>query len=119
MQDLQRSSSNHIAAVALTSCVDGRDDGEPHLRTHSLGLLDVPGHSSVGLGWGGAHAGGSYDDQSTGYLLPTNLWVCIQLRRPDPDIAKINWVISFFVVGVQGTVQVLTIVIMAQFVTGL
>jgi hypothetical protein len=73
----------------------------------------------VRLGWGGAHAGGSYDDQSTGYLLPTNLWVCIQLRRPDPDIAKINWVISFFVVGVQGTVQVLTIVIMAQFVTGL
>ena len=49
----------------------------------------------------------------------TNLWVCLQLRQPDPDIAKINWVISFFVVGVQGTMQVLTIVMMARFVTGL
>jgi hypothetical protein len=51
--------------------------------------------------------------QGTGYLLPTNLWVCIQLRRPDPDLAKINRV------GVQGTMQVLTIIIMARFVTGL
>jgi hypothetical protein len=57
----------------------------------------------------------------TGYLLPTNLWVCIQLRRPDPDFAKISRVMRnfFFVVGAQGTMQVLTIVIMARFVTGL
>ena len=57
--------------------------------------------------------------QGTGYLLPTNLWVCIQLRRPDPDLAKINRVMGnfFFVVGVQGTIQVLTI--MVRFVTGL
>jgi hypothetical protein len=49
------------------------------------------------------------------------LWVCIQLRRPDPDLAKINRVMRnfFFVVGVQGVMQVLTIVIMARFVTGL
>jgi hypothetical protein len=49
------------------------------------------------------------------------LWVCIQLRRPDPDLAKISRVMRnfFFVVGVQGTMQVLTIVIMARFVTGL
>jgi hypothetical protein len=32
--------------------------------------------------------------QGTGYLLPTNLWVCIQLRRPDPDLAKINRVMA-------------------------
>jgi hypothetical protein len=44
--------------------------------------------------------------QGTGDLLPTNLWVCIQLRRPDPDLAKINWVMrNFFFVGVQGTMQ--------------
>jgi hypothetical protein len=45
----------------------------------------------VRLGRGGAHAGGSYDDP--GYGLPT----ADQLvgLRPDPDIAKINWVISF------------------------
>jgi hypothetical protein len=59
--------------------------------------------------------------QGTGYLLPTNLWVCIQLRRPDPDLAKINRVMAnfFFVVAVQGMMQVLTIVMMARFVTGL
>jgi hypothetical protein len=51
-----------------------------------------------------------------GYLLPTNLWVCIQSRRRDPDLAKINRVMGnfFFVVGVQGTMQALTIVIMAR-----
>ena len=56
-----------------------------------------------------------------GYLLPTNLWVCIQLRRPDPDLAKISRTMRncFFAVGAQGTMQVLTIVIMARFVTGL
>jgi hypothetical protein len=32
----------------------------------------------------------------TGYLLPTNLWVCIQLRRPDPDFAKISRVMRNF-----------------------
>jgi hypothetical protein len=59
--------------------------------------------------------------QGTGYLLPTNLWVCIQMRRPDPDLAKINRVMRnfFFVVGAQGVMQVFTIVIMARFVTGL
>jgi hypothetical protein len=59
--------------------------------------------------------------QGTGYLLPTNLWVCIQLRRPNPDHAKISRTMRnfFFVVGAQGTMQLLTIVIMARFVTGL
>jgi hypothetical protein len=56
-----------------------------------------------------------------GYLLPTNLRVCIELRRPDPDFAKITGMMRrFFVaVAVQGTMQVLTIVIMARFVAGL
>jgi hypothetical protein len=59
--------------------------------------------------------------QGIGYLLPTNLRVCLQLRRPDPDFAKISRMMrSFFLaVAVQGTMQVLTIVIMARFVTGL
>jgi hypothetical protein len=54
--------------------------------------------------------------QGLGYLLPTNLWVCIQLRRPDPDLAKISRTMRnyFFAVGAQGTMQVLTIVIMAR-----
>jgi hypothetical protein len=56
-----------------------------------------------------------------GYLLPTNLRVCIELRRPDPDFARITGMMRrFFVaVAVQGTMQVLTIVIMARFVAGL
>ena len=59
--------------------------------------------------------------QGIGYLLPTNLRVCIQLRRPDPDFVKVSRMMRnfFFAVGMQGTMQVLTIVIMARFVTGL
>lgn len=59
--------------------------------------------------------------QGLGYLLPTNLRVCLQLRRPDPDFAKISRMMRkfFFAVAVQGTMQVLTIVIMARLVTGL
>jgi hypothetical protein len=59
--------------------------------------------------------------QGTGYLLPTNLRVCIQLRGRDPDFHKISRLMrSFFlVVALQGTMQVLTIVIMARFVSGL
>jgi hypothetical protein len=73
------------------------------------------------LGRSGAHSGGADDDPGQGYLLPTNLRVCIQLRRPDPDLAKISRMMRnfFFAVGMQGTMQVLTIVIMARFVTGL
>jgi hypothetical protein len=56
-----------------------------------------------------------------GYLLPTNLRVCIELRRPDPDFARIGAMMRrfFLAVAVQGTMQVLTIVIMARFVSGL
>jgi hypothetical protein len=56
-----------------------------------------------------------------GYLLPTNLRVCIELRRPDPDFARIGGMMRrfFLAVAVQGTMQVLTIVIMARFVAGL
>ena len=59
--------------------------------------------------------------QGVGYLLPTNLRVCIELRRPDPDFAKISRMMRtfFLAVAVQGTMQVLTIVIMARFVSGL
>jgi hypothetical protein len=56
-----------------------------------------------------------------GFLLPTNLRVCIELRRPDPDFARIGGMMRrfFLAVAVQGTMQVLTIVIMARFVSGL
>jgi hypothetical protein len=56
-----------------------------------------------------------------GYLLPTNLRVCIALRRPAPDFARIGGMMRrfFLAVALQGTMQVLTIVIMARFVSGL
>ena len=59
--------------------------------------------------------------QGIGYLLPTNLRVCFEFRRPTPDLAKISHMMRsyFMVVAAQGTMQVLTIVIMARFVTGL
>jgi len=56
--------------------------------------------------------------QGTGYLLPTNFGGCIQLRRPDPDLAKINRVMRnfSFVVGVHDTGADHRL--MARFVTG-
>ena len=59
--------------------------------------------------------------QGLGYLLPTNLRVCMQLRRPDPDFARIGRMMRnfFYAVALQGTMQVLMIIIMAQFVSGL
>lgn len=59
--------------------------------------------------------------QGTGYILPTNLRVCLELRKPDPDGEKIGRMMRsfFFAVAMQGTMQVVTIVIMARFVTGL
>jgi hypothetical protein len=59
--------------------------------------------------------------QGTGYLLPTNLRVCFELQKVSPDVAKINVMMRrfFLVVAMQGTMQVLMIVIMARFVTGL
>ena len=59
--------------------------------------------------------------QGTGYLLPTNLRVCLELRKPAPDVDKINRMMRafFFAVACQGTMQVMTIVIMAKFVSGI
>jgi hypothetical protein len=59
--------------------------------------------------------------QGTGYLLPMNLRVCLELRKPNPDTEKIGRMMRsfFFAVACQGTMQVLTIVIMAKFVSGI
>jgi hypothetical protein len=59
--------------------------------------------------------------QGTGYLLPTNLRVCFELQKPVPDGPKINAMMKrfFLVVAMQGVMQVLMILIMARFVTGL
>jgi len=85
-----------------------------------VGLLDVPWPQ---FGWVAAALVlvVLMTIQGIGYLLPTNLRVCIQLRRPDPDFVKVSRMMRnfFFAVAMQGTMQVLTIVIMARFVTSL
>jgi hypothetical protein len=85
-----------------------------------LGLLDVPWPQ---FGWVAAALVlvVLMTVQGTCYLLPTNLRVCLQLRRPNPDIAKISRMMRnfFYAVAAQGTMQVLTIIIMARFVSGL
>jgi len=55
------------------------------------------------------------------YLLPTNLRVYLELRRPNPDGPKISALMSgyFTVVAIQGAMQVLIIVVMARFATGI
>jgi hypothetical protein len=59
--------------------------------------------------------------QGLGYLLPTNLRVYLELRRPNPDGAKIGALMSryFYVVAFQGALQVAIVVVMARFATGL
>jgi hypothetical protein len=57
----------------------------------------------------------------TGYLLPTNLWVCFQLQKPAPDHERIGRVMRnfFYAVACQGVMQVTTIIIMARIVSGI
>jgi hypothetical protein len=59
--------------------------------------------------------------QGLGYLLPTNLRVYFELRKAEPDGAKIGAMMSryFYVVAFQGAMQVAIIVVMARFATGL
>ena len=59
--------------------------------------------------------------QGLGYLLPTNLRVYRELRKANPDGAKIGALMSryFYVVAFQGAMQVAIIVVMARFATGL
>jgi hypothetical protein len=55
------------------------------------------------------------------YLLPTNLRVCFELQKPQPDGARIGRMMGkyFYAVAAQGVMQVAIIVIMAKFVTGI
>ena len=59
--------------------------------------------------------------QGLGYLLPTNLRVCLELQKPDPDLAKVGPLMRryFVATALQGAMQVAIIVIMAKLATGL
>jgi len=59
--------------------------------------------------------------QGLGFLTPVNVFVCIELQRAKPDLAKIGrWMNRYFyAVALQGTMQVAIIVVMTRFRTGL
>jgi uncharacterized membrane protein len=59
--------------------------------------------------------------QGMGYLLPTNLRVCLELQKDNPDNARIASLTDryFFAVALQGVTQIVTIIIMARFATGI
>src|SRR2546425_4300846 len=59
--------------------------------------------------------------QGLGYLLPTNLRVCLELQRENPDNARLAKLTNryFLAVATQGVMQVATIIIMARFATGI
>lgn len=56
-----------------------------------------------------------------GVLLPTNLMVYFEMRKPRPDGARIGRLMGryIFFVTLQGVMQIAIIVVMARFVTGL
>jgi hypothetical protein len=55
-----------------------------------------------------------------GYLLPTNVRVCLELQEDNPDSARLSALTShyFFAVALQGAMQVITIIVMARLATG-
>jgi hypothetical protein len=59
--------------------------------------------------------------EGLGVLLPTNLVVYLELRKPVPDGARIaRWMRRYvFFVAIQGCMQMAIIVVMARLVTGL
>ena len=59
--------------------------------------------------------------QGLGVLLPANLMVYFELRKPRPDVARIGRLMKRYVyaVALQGAMQVAIILVMARFVTGL
>jgi uncharacterized membrane protein len=59
--------------------------------------------------------------QGLGYLLPANLRVCFELQKPKPDNKRIAALTShyFFAIALQGAMQIVTIIVMARFATGI
>lgn len=56
-----------------------------------------------------------------GLLLPTNVMVCLELQKADPDLRRIAGRMRryFLLTALQGSMQVLTVVVMTRFRVGL
>src|SRR5262249_55263339 len=59
--------------------------------------------------------------QGLGFLTPVNVWVCLELQKPKPDLARISHWMSwyFYAVAAQGAMQIAIRVVMTPFGTGL
>jgi hypothetical protein len=59
--------------------------------------------------------------QGLGFLTPVNVLVCLELQKVEPDLNKISaWMLRYFyAVAMQGVMQVMIIVIMTRFRTGI
>jgi hypothetical protein len=59
--------------------------------------------------------------QGLGFLTPVNVYVCLELQKPDPDMSKIGFWMRwyFYAVALQGLMQVAIIVVMTRFRTGI
>jgi len=58
--------------------------------------------------------------QGLGFLTPVNVLVCLELQKPQPDMARISYWMQryFYVVALQGLMQVAIIVVMTRFRAG-
>jgi hypothetical protein len=59
--------------------------------------------------------------QGLGFLTPVNVYVCLELQKERPDLAALGrWMRRYFyAVAAQGTMQVLILIVMTRFRTGL
>ena len=59
--------------------------------------------------------------QGLGFLTPVNVFVCMELQKPSPNMTRIGaWMQRYFyVVATQGIMQVAIIVVMTRFRTGI
>jgi hypothetical protein len=89
-------------------------------HARQLGLLDVP---YPGYWWvlSALAITAVLTVQGLAVLLPTNLLVYFEMRKPTPDGVRISRLMRRYVYAVasQGVMQVAIIVVMARFVTGL
>jgi hypothetical protein len=59
--------------------------------------------------------------QGLGFLTPVNVLVCLELQKSEPDLSKISsWMRRYFyVVAIQGAMQIAIIIIMTRFRVGI
>ena len=85
-----------------------------------LGLLDAP-YPAHWWVWTALAIVAVLTIQGFGVLLPANLMVYFEMRKPNPDGERIGRLMRryFYSVALQGVMQIAIIVVMARFVTGM